>query len=412
MTGRSRSPRPCAAFDVQRADRSGMREVSRRPRPGAIVIAGLALSIVALPCHAADKPAAKPPAAAKSVKKPAAKPEPADATSARFLDGIVAVVDGDPITLRELKRYGVTNAPFLPPDIRGNYQALLDSMIEHRLLRSEFEKHGITASNAMVDRYIAGVLEDTRQTREKLEADIVKAGLSWNDYYERMREEVQRIQLINLQIRARVNVPEEEVREVWESDAKFLEDEKIEVGAIFVPAGADRAKSLEHVQEVRKQAVRDFEDAAKEHSKGPGASEGGHLGDFKRGTMAAHFEKGLKGLGEGDVSEPIEGPGGWYIVTIFDVKASGRRPFEEVKEELAEKLYEQRLQERYQKWATTDLRRDHRVDILVENLAVIAANVNAPADSTSSAPSLVPPPDAGTAAVPPAPAGTPEGGGQ
>src|SRR5207253_3510099 len=95
-------------------------------------------------------------AAAKPAQKKAAKPAATQVSSSStpvFVDGVVAVVDGEPITLRELKQYGINSAPFLPPQTRGDYKALLDSMIEHRLLKSEFEKNGIVAEDAMVDRY-------------------------------------------------------------------------------------------------------------------------------------------------------------------------------------------------------------------------------------------------------------------
>ena len=44
-------------------------------------------------------------------------------------------------------------------------------MIEHRLLKSEFEKNGIVAEDAMVDRYIAGILQESKQTRQTLEIE-------------------------------------------------------------------------------------------------------------------------------------------------------------------------------------------------------------------------------------------------
>lgn len=321
------------------------------------------------------------PAAALS-EAPEAPTSTADLGGPRVLDGVVAVVDGDPITLRELKRYGVTGAPFLPAEVRGDYRALLESMIEHRLLKAEFAKNGISAPDAMVDRYIASVLEDSHQTRASLDADIAKSGLTWKDYYERMREEVQRIQLINLLIRSRVNVPEEEVRRVWEEDPKYLESEKLDVGAIFLPlplSGEEADKLREQAGEVVKAARSNFEAAAKKYSKGPGAAEGGHLGEFRRGAMAPQFEKGLQGLKPGQVSEPVEGPGGLYIVKLIGIKSSGRVPFDDVKKELTEKLYQKRLSERYDKWANEDLRKDHRIENLVEGLALLAAaNKEAP----------------------------------
>lgn len=369
-----------------------MRFADRRGRG----LAALALVLaVAGPC-AAETPAA---------------PLPPPPSSSRMLDGIVAVVDGDPITLRELKRYGVEGAPFLPPDVRADYRLLLDSMIEHRLLRAEFEKNGIQAPDAMVERYIASVLEDNHQTRAQLEADIARVGLTWKDYFERMREEVQRIQLVNLLIRSRVNVPEEEVRREWENNPTYQESAKRTVAVIFLPTtlGEDPDEAKARAAEVRKDAKGDFEDAAREHSKGPGASEGGVVGDFAPGTMASHYEKAMEGLGEGDVSEVVDGPGGLYIVKILDVKSAGRVPFDDVKKDLSGKLYEKRLSERYQKWATEDLRKDHRVEIMVDKLALLAAGGGKPAaPAATAAPSAPVAPSAPPA--PAAPVAAPEAG--
>jgi peptidyl-prolyl cis-trans isomerase SurA len=219
-----------------------------------------------------------------------------------------------------------------------------------------------------------------------------------------MGDVVNRIQLVNLLIRSRVNVPEEEVRRAWESDPQYMESEKLEVGAIFLPgAGKDSAKLAEEAKQVQKEAKRNFESAAKKYSKGPGASEGGHLGEFKRGTMAPYFETALKGLGIGDVSEPVEGGGGLYIVKLIGIKSSGRRPFEEVKGPLSDKLYEKRLQERFQKWATEDLRKEHHVDVMVDKLALIAADHASPsADAKPALAGAEKPPAMDKSAPPPA----------
>jgi peptidyl-prolyl cis-trans isomerase SurA len=350
-----------ASSNLPRRGLSGVR-CADGVRGGLVAAGALALLVAAVvPCAA--EPAQVPP------------------SSSRMLDGVVAVVDGDPITLRELKRYGIEGAPFLPPDVRNDHRALLNSMIEHRLLKFEFEKNGITAPDAMVERYIASVLEDGKQTRAQLDADIARVGLTWKDYFERMRDEVQRIQLVNMQIRSRVNIPEEEVRREWENNPKYRESEKLTVGVIFlpVPLGANPDDARAEAAGVQKEARGNFEAAARKYSKGPAASEGGMLGDFTRGSMAPHFEKAMEGLGEGDVSQPVEGPGGLYIVTIADLKSAGRVPFDDVKKEIGDRLYEQRLSERYQKWATEDLRKDHRVDIMVDELALIAADPKAAA---------------------------------
>jgi parvulin-like peptidyl-prolyl isomerase len=166
-----------------------------------------------------------------------------------------------------------------------------------------------------------------------------------------------------------------------------MQGEKLEVAAIFLPVtpGIDDAGALEKAKKVQKEAKSNFSAAAREYSQGPAASEGGVLGEFTRGSMAPHFEKALEGLREGEVSEPVLGAGGYYIVKLVDVKKSGRKSFDEVKEELGDKLYEQRLSERYKKWVNEDLRKDHRVDNLVDSLALIAAGAT-PAPPTMAQP--------------------------
>ena len=311
-----------------------------------------------------------------------------------ILNAVVAVVDGDPITMHDLDDYGRTGAPFLPPEVRSNRRALLSSMIERRLLKAEFAKNGISAGDDMTQHYIASVLEESGQTRATLDTELAKAGLSWKDYFERMREEVERMQLVNMEIRSRVNVPEEEVRRAWEEDDSLREDEKLEVAAIFLPApmlGAEAAAAREQAAVVRKEAQRDFAKAARKYSKGPGAEEGGDLGAFRRGTMASHFEKALEGLHKGDVSEPVEGPGGLYLVKLKGIESAGRKPFDEVKKELADRLYEKRLQERYRKWATEDLRRDHHVEELLDDLPRIVASASAAPAAAAPAAAGAPP---------------------
>ncbi len=366
MIAANSNPVPCGASGVRfaedshRAGTRGARVLVRVAALGFVASVAFGAAAVTIPSVATAAP--EPPST-----------EPL--RNSRFDNGVVAVIDGDPITLRELKKYGQNSAPFLPPEVRDDYRALLDSLIESKLLRFEFEKNGIVAPDEMVDRYIASVLQENNQSRQSLEADIARAGLSWKDYHERMREEVQRIQLVNLLIRSRVNVPEEEVRRAWESDPQYVESEKIVVAAIFLPVttSGNDGDALEQAKKVQKEASSDFEDAAKKYSKGPAASEGGVLGEFKRGTMAPHFEKALTGLDEGEVSEPVYGGGGYYIVKLVDTKSSGRRDFDEVKKDIGDQIYEQRLSDRYKKWVTEDLRKDHRIDNLVDSLALIAA---------------------------------------
>lgn len=328
---------------------------------------------------AAPAPSA-PAAAAPATAAPAAPVQdgqPAAVTSDKILGGLVAVVDGDPISLRDLREYQRTAVVFLPPEMRGSFEATLQSMIDRRLLLSEYAKNGIKMDDATVERYIQNVLQQSGQTREQVEKAIADAGLTWKDYFERMREEVQRLALVNMVIRARVNVPPEEVEREWKNNPEYAQSERLEIADILLllPADPDAATAVRlKATEVVREARRNFDDAAKKYSQGKGAAEGGRLGEFERGTMAPYFERAVAGLRKGDVSEPVEGGGGLHIIKLLEIHAKGRRPLEEVREQIHDKLYDQRLEDRYHKWVNEDLRKEHRIEILINDLAAVAGS--------------------------------------
>ncbi len=347
-----------------------------------VAVAAALLAAVVQGCAAkADAPAemasesAAPVAAAPVVAAPAAQ-APAGEDS-KVLGGLVAVVDGDPLTLRDLREYQKTARVFLRPELRDNFEALLQGMIERRLLLGEFEKNGVHINDQMVEHYINGILQQEGQTREQVEKALASAGLKWSDYFDRMREEVQRLALVDMLIRSRVNVTPEEVERAWKSDPAFLQSERLELADIFLPLPADAeaaAAVRAQATEVVREAKRNFADAARKYSQGITAADEGRLGEFERGTMAEYFERAAKGLDAGDVSQPVEGGGGLHVVKVLKIHSKGRRPLEEVSQQIHDKLYDARLEERYQKWVNDDLRKEHRVEVLLDDLALVAGS--------------------------------------
>ncbi len=311
------------------------------------------------------------PSEPQAVQLPGAPAQP------EIVCGVVATIDGEAVTLHDLRKFKADRGIFLPPDVREDYRKILDALIESRLLSVEFTKLNITATDSDVDIYINNVLEQGGSSREEVMAALDEAGLKWEDYFERMREEVQRLGLINMLIRSRVNVSPEEVEREWRSNPDYMEPPKVEISHIFLPfpvAGdeAGRAEVRALASEVYSRVKRrGFEDAAREYSRGPTASEGGYLGVFTRGTMAPHFEQAIAGLRDGDVAAPVEVVQGIHIVKLLRVMPSRRVALEKVREEIRARLYDERLDRRFRRWATEDLRKEHHITVELEKLALI-----------------------------------------
>src|SRR5207237_1515874 len=144
--------------------------------------------------------------------------------------------------------------------------------------------------------------------------------------------------------------------------------ERIRVRDIFFSLDdAATAEDVTHVRakalEVRELAVggKDFAALARQYSDGPGADKGGELGTFKRGDLDHELEEAAFALEPKKVSEPIRSGGGFHLLRVDERIAAGRRPLEEVKDDIRESLYNDALEERFQNWLSRDLRERHHV---------------------------------------------------
>jgi len=98
--------------------------------------------------------------------------------------------------------------------------------------------------------------------------------------------------------------------------------------------------------------------------EGVQALPGGELGTFKRGDMDRDLEAVAFKLEPKKVSEPILTGGGFHLLRVDERIAAGRRPLDEVKDDIRESLYNDALEERFQNWLSRDLRERHHVEVL------------------------------------------------
>jgi peptidyl-prolyl cis-trans isomerase SurA len=301
-----------------------------------------------------------------------ARAEDAGRGSYELIDAVVASVDGSPITLIDLDKYERGAGQLLSQEEKASRSAMLDAMIRNKMFQAEFDKKGIKASDSDVNIYIDNIVEESHSSREQIKKSLAQMGVSWDDYFERMRQELQRMALINREIRSRVNVTPEEVERAWREDPRYGTPEKLEIGDIYIPVSgssqeaqdAARAKANEAYQAARK----NFSKAAKKFSAGPNAADGGILGTFSRGEMAAKFAKAIEGLDPGDVSTPFEADGAFHIVTVVRVVKPGRLPFDQVRKDIEDQLYSQSLETRFRRWVDEDLRKRHTVTVQLDDL--------------------------------------------
>jgi peptidyl-prolyl cis-trans isomerase SurA len=294
---------------------------------------------------------------------PEAPKKPRNITNA-----IAAIVNDDIITLNEVNKEAqpaITEAEKKGSVSDANKSQIrrtsLDRLIEKRLTEQKIKELNIRVSEEEVRQAIDDVRkQNSIPTQEALIAALAGQGLSFDQYRAQLQEQIEKLKLVSMEVRAKVHVGESEAREYYTSNlAKYTDEESFRARHIFFKTGEKATK--EEIQQAKNTALsvladaklgKDFAELAKQFSEDPAArKDGGDLGSFKKGDMQPELEKTILSLKQGEVSELVTTQIGFHIIKLETRTAGVTKPFESVKAEIEEILYRKKSEERFSQWA-------------------------------------------------------------
>jgi len=285
--------------------------------------------------------------------------------TAEVVDKVVAVVNDDVITQRELD---IELAPILGQYIAA-YQdqelaqmmeearhEVLYQMIEERLLVEEAKQKEIEVSEGEVDGKLARIRKNFATDQEFMDA-LAKEGLTLRDLRQKFREQIMVAKLVDREVRARINISPQDVSSYYQLHfAEFREPEKVRVKNILIRVEGDneeywtRARSQAEGLSNRLKEGSRFEDLAREYSQGSDADTGGDMGLIERGQMLAEIDEVIFDLKAGEVSEPVRTNLGYHVFKVEEKLAARQKEFSEAQDEIKEILFKERFESRYKEW--------------------------------------------------------------
>jgi len=307
---------------------------------------------------------------------------------AAVVEQVIVAINAEPYTLSDVKDYARTKMarPFpqgdLDPIGRDDIE-VLEQFITERLLEAEIKRLDIKVSDQDIDRYIDQIKQRNRLTDEQLRAALSRDGMSLEKYRDSVRAEIEKSEIINRQVRKRVNIMPEDIERYYRlNQKKFRTKERARLRHILLPLpeGAAREREKETFEKgakIRARAVagEDFAKLAREYSQG-GSPDGGDIGWVTRGSLLKEIEEiAFEKLALGEVSQPFRTKIGVHLVKLEDKEPSRSLPLEEVSENVKAELQAKALEERFQKWLKSDLRRRHRVDVKLPGVVFRAEDV-------------------------------------
>ena len=289
--------------------------------------------------------------------------------TAEVVNKIVALVDGDPITAHEVRRYGeerrAANAP---------YDQLLDAVITEKLIEKEIASRKIVAKREDVDKYIQEVMTRNKMNEEQFNKALKQQGSSMDQYRTRIKNEMERSALVGQELRGEApEITDADIERYYnEHKDAFATKSAVTVSDIFFPfkegmTQSDALRVVEQAKQVKAMADagQSFAALARRYSQGPGAENGGLIGTFKRGEMAPQLEQIAFALPVGEVSSPIVGPTGVHLMRIDSAQTNGPRiGLDQVKDDIRTALHNQAMDERFRDWIAKNLKSKHHIEVL------------------------------------------------
>lgn len=274
-----------------------------------------------------------------------------DVFSRQVLDGIVALVNDKAITQSELNE-AMRGAP------QGwDKKRVLNYLINKMILGEEAKKAQVQVTQEEVENLIKGRLYEVQKTMDDFQNELKRQGISFADYMQQLKVELQKNRFVEQTIYPRIKVTEYDLEEFYK---KHLQDykgfEKIRFFEIFLEPkanlqGADLKKKADQiVNQLRGGAS--FSQLASQYSSGSFASKGGDSGLIETKTMRPDLLNVLLSLQQGKISNPLPLPnGGYFILKVVEKKGPQPRPFIEVKELVRQQYFQSHISDEIEKYA-------------------------------------------------------------
>jgi parvulin-like peptidyl-prolyl isomerase len=286
-------------------------------------------------------------------------------------DRIVAIVDDKVITLSQLDKF---LGPYLETETlekkKFMRQQVLNSMINEIIFEHEAIRKGIDVTEAEIEEFIESMMKQKNLNKEEMKREIRREGFTWEEYREKLKRQIQRIRLINMEVKSHIMVTKEEIKKAYDENiSKYQKKESVHIKQIFLsispktsPSEIKRKKTLAIEIRDRLKKGESFSEVAKEFSEEPAGKEGGDLGTFGKGQLILEVEKKAFSMQVGEISEIIQSQVGLHIIKLLEKKEGKIIPIEEVDLELREKIYNKKIEASFGKWLT-DLRAKAFIEI-------------------------------------------------
>ena len=246
-------------------------------------------------------------------------------------DRIVAVVNSEVITMRELgervrlARTQLRNQRVAPPPDDIFERQVLERLIVDRAQLQFARENAIRVDDVQLDRAVARIAEENRMSMSQFRDVLEKDGIPLAKFREDVRSDIILSRVREREVEGRVTISEGEVDNFMAQSEGARNDSSTEINLAQILIRVPENATPEQLAERRKRADAalvqlragaDFGQVSAAVSDAPEALSGGVLGFRPQDRLPELFLDAVAGLKEGGVSEVVKSANGFHILRV------------------------------------------------------------------------------------------------
>ena len=256
--------------------------------------------------------------------------------NAKILDKIVAIVNGEVITLydlkKEIKKARLSHGLNISLNNKEVVKQFLSDMINKILFKEEADRLGIKVSKYEVDNQLEQIIKSSELTEQEFETELKKQGLSIEEIRKSIEDNIKINKLISYMVRSKVVVTEEDIKKYFEEHNMKLKQKKIANLILFQSNNKDLLKKIV---------------VSGEKFDAPPGVKTMDLGEVDVDGLQQNWKDTLKGVKKGYLTPIFEVNSKHFRVYVKEIKIVNPLADDKTIQKIKNKIYAEKLKKRY-----------------------------------------------------------------
>ena len=237
---------------------------------------------------------------------------------------------------------------------------LIEKEVVRELVNQQAEKENLKIDHELIEKELK-LLRTGYASEEEFNNALKSRNINLEEIKKSMQIEINARQLLNAEIKGKVNISDNEVKKYYEDNKpRFQRPEAYHtrhILAAYFPPEALRNQTIEELKKNKEYFTRIAEEkidkVIKELKKGANFVElaknlsddessrenGGDLDFIYKGIFETSFDEAVEKLNPGETSEKIKTRFGFHVIQLIEKRPSEMAPFNEMKSEIQKYLF-------------------------------------------------------------------------